>query len=54
VKATAETVRRALLDAQAAQTSAEKAIGRATADIGETEARLVQVSTHTPTGYWGW
>lgn len=44
VKTTAETVKRALVDAKTAQTSAEKAIARARADIGDTEARLVQVT----------
>uniref|UniRef100_A0A8C2XM76 Laminin, beta 2 (laminin S) n=1 Tax=Cyclopterus lumpus TaxID=8103 RepID=A0A8C2XM76_CYCLU len=44
VKTTAETVKQALMDAQTAQTSAEKAIARAKADIGVTEARLVQVT----------
>lgn len=43
VKTTAETVKQALVDAKTAQTSAEKAIARAKADIGETEARLAQV-----------
>lgn len=43
VKTTAETVKQALAGAQTAQTSAEKAIARAKADIGDTEARLVQV-----------
>uniref|UniRef100_A0A8C4NQ25 Laminin, beta 2 (laminin S) n=1 Tax=Dicentrarchus labrax TaxID=13489 RepID=A0A8C4NQ25_DICLA len=44
VKTTAETVKQALMDAKNAQTSAEKAIARAKADIGDTEARLAQVS----------
>lgn len=44
VKTTAETVKQALVDAKTAQTSAEKAIARAKADIGETEARLAQVT----------
>uniref|UniRef100_A0A671WND1 Laminin subunit beta-2 n=1 Tax=Sparus aurata TaxID=8175 RepID=A0A671WND1_SPAAU len=44
VKTTAETVKQALLDAKTAQTSAEKAIARAKADIGDTEARLAQVT----------
>lgn len=43
VKTTAETVKKALVDAKTAQTSAEKAIARAKDDIGETEARLAQV-----------
>ena len=46
VKTTAETVKQALLDAKTAQTSAEKAIARAKADIGDTEARLAQVTGH--------
>uniref|UniRef100_A0A665X2B1 Laminin subunit beta-2-like n=1 Tax=Echeneis naucrates TaxID=173247 RepID=A0A665X2B1_ECHNA len=43
VKTTAETVTKALVDAKTAQTSAEKAIARAKADIDMTEARLAQV-----------
>lgn len=43
VKTTAETVKQALVDARSAQTSAEKAIARARADIGDTETRLAQV-----------
>lgn len=43
VKTTAETVNQALVDARTAQTSAEKAIARARADIGDTETRLAQV-----------
>lgn len=43
VKTTAETVKQALADARSAQTSAEKAIARARADIGDTETRLAQV-----------
>ena len=43
VKTTAEKVKQALVDAKTAQASAEKAINRANADIGETQARLVQV-----------
>lgn len=46
VKTTAETVKQALLDAKTAQTSAEKAIARAKADIGDTEARVAQVTGH--------
>lgn len=46
MKTTAETVKQALLDAKTAQTSAEKAIARAKADIGDTEARLAQVTGH--------
>ncbi|MEQ2311731.1 hypothetical protein AMECASPLE_023674, partial [Ameca splendens] len=42
VKSTAETVKQALVDAKTAQTSAEKAIERAKADIRETENRLAQ------------
>lgn len=45
VKTTGETVKRALVDAKTAQTSAEKAIARAKADIGDTETRLAQVGT---------
>lgn len=44
VKTTAETVQQALVDAKNAQTSAEKAIAKAKADIGDTEARLAQVT----------
>lgn len=44
VKTTAETVKQALVDAKIAQTSAEKAIARARADIRETEDRLAQVT----------
>lgn len=43
VKTTAETVKQALVDAKTAQMSAEKAIARARADIGDTETRLAQV-----------
>uniref|UniRef100_A0A8C6PA12 Laminin subunit beta-2 n=1 Tax=Nothobranchius furzeri TaxID=105023 RepID=A0A8C6PA12_NOTFU len=43
VKTTAETVKQALVDARTAQASAEKAIAKAKADIGETESRLAQV-----------
>uniref|UniRef100_A0A673C8J1 Laminin subunit beta-2-like n=1 Tax=Sphaeramia orbicularis TaxID=375764 RepID=A0A673C8J1_9TELE len=43
IKTTAETVKQALVDAKTAQTTAEKAIARARADIGETEDRLAQV-----------
>lgn len=45
VKTTAEMVKQALVDAKTAQTSAEKAISRAKADIGDTEARLAQVTS---------
>lgn len=44
VKTTAETVKQALVDAKTAQTSAEKAIAKARADIRETEDRLAQVT----------
>lgn len=47
VKKTAETVKQALADAKTAQTSAEKAIARAKADIGDTETRLAQVKNIT-------
>lgn len=43
VKTTAETVKQALVDAKTAQMSAEKAIARARADIGDTETRLAMV-----------
>uniref|UniRef100_A0A7N6BZT2 Laminin, beta 2 (laminin S) n=1 Tax=Anabas testudineus TaxID=64144 RepID=A0A7N6BZT2_ANATE len=43
VKSTSETVKQALVDAKTAQTSAEKAIARAKADIVETETQLEQV-----------
>uniref|UniRef100_A0A665X2H1 Laminin subunit beta-2-like n=1 Tax=Echeneis naucrates TaxID=173247 RepID=A0A665X2H1_ECHNA len=46
VKTTAETVTKALVDAKTAQTSAEKAIARAKADIDMTEARLAQPPWH--------
>lgn len=44
VKSTTETVKKALVDAKAAQTSAEKAIANARADIRDTENRLAQVN----------
>lgn len=44
VKATTEAVKKALFNCRTAQTSAEKAIGTAKADILDTEARLAQVS----------
>ena len=44
VKTTAETVKHALVGAKTAQMSAEKAIARAKADIGDTETRLAQVT----------
>uniref|UniRef100_A0A673CGK1 Laminin subunit beta-2-like n=2 Tax=Sphaeramia orbicularis TaxID=375764 RepID=A0A673CGK1_9TELE len=44
IKTTAETVKQALVDAKTAQTTAEKAIARARADIGETEDRLAQTT----------
>lgn len=44
VKKTAQTVKQALVDAKTAQASAEKAIVRAKADIGDTETRLAQVN----------
>lgn len=47
VKTTAETLKQALVDAKTAQTSAEKAIARARADIGETEALLAQIESET-------
>lgn len=43
VRSTSETVKQALVDAKTAQTSAEKAIARAKADIVETETQLEQV-----------
>lgn len=45
MKSTAEAVTQALLDAQTAQTSAEKAIAKAKTDIGEARNRLTQVTT---------
>uniref|UniRef100_A0A7N8XWQ2 Laminin subunit beta-2 n=1 Tax=Mastacembelus armatus TaxID=205130 RepID=A0A7N8XWQ2_9TELE len=47
VKTTAETVKKALVDAKTVQTSAEKAIARAKADIGETETKLLILKTQT-------
>ncbi|KAM4571448.1 laminin subunit beta-2 [Fundulus diaphanus] len=47
VKSTAETVKQALMDAETAQTSAEKAIARARGDIRETEYRLTQIESET-------
>lgn len=47
VKTTAETVEQALVDAKNAQTSAEKAITKARADIGETKKRLTEVSKNS-------
>lgn len=44
VRATTETVKKALSNCKTAQTSAEKAIMRAKADIVDTETRLAQVS----------
>lgn len=44
VKATTEAVKKALLSCKTAQTSAEKAIMAAKADIMDTETRLAQVS----------
>ncbi|XP_061592828.1 laminin subunit beta-2 isoform X1 [Cololabis saira] len=49
VKTAAETVTQALLDAQTAQTSAEKAIARARTDIGDTENRLAEIESETTT-----
>lgn len=43
VKTAAETVKQALVDAKTAQTTAEKAIAKAKADIDMTETRLAQV-----------
>uniref|UniRef100_A0A3B3YPJ9 Laminin subunit beta-2 n=1 Tax=Poecilia mexicana TaxID=48701 RepID=A0A3B3YPJ9_9TELE len=43
LKSTAETVKQALVDAKTAQTSAEKAIASARADIRDTENRLAEV-----------
>lgn len=45
VKATTEAVKKALMNSKTAQTSAEKAIMTAKADITETENRLAQVSS---------
>ncbi|XP_061636801.1 laminin subunit beta-2 isoform X1 [Phyllopteryx taeniolatus] len=50
VKTTAETVKQALVDAKTAQTSAEKAIARARADIDDTETRLAQIESETSNG----
>lgn len=50
VKTTAETVKHALVGAKTAQMSAEKAIARAKADIGDTETRLAQVTLPLHTG----
>ncbi|XP_077370920.1 laminin subunit beta-2 isoform X1 [Festucalex cinctus] len=47
VKTTTETVKQALVDAKTAQTSAEKAIARARADIDDTEIRLAQIESET-------
>uniref|UniRef100_A0A3P9JZ19 Laminin, beta 2 (laminin S) n=1 Tax=Oryzias latipes TaxID=8090 RepID=A0A3P9JZ19_ORYLA len=47
VKSTAEAVTQALLDAQTAQTSAEKAIAKAKTDIGEARKRLTQIESET-------
>ncbi|XP_055079201.1 laminin subunit beta-2 [Periophthalmus magnuspinnatus] len=47
IKTTAEAVKQALADAQTAQTSAEKAISRARADIHDTEGRLTQIESET-------
>uniref|UniRef100_A0AAV2M1N9 ubiquitinyl hydrolase 1 n=1 Tax=Knipowitschia caucasica TaxID=637954 RepID=A0AAV2M1N9_KNICA len=46
-KTTAEAVKRALADAHTAQTSAEKTISRARADIQETEGKLTQMESET-------
>lgn len=45
VKGTAEVVKKALEDATSAQASAEKAIQKARADIGDTETRLAQIES---------
>uniref|UniRef100_A0A3Q2YST7 Laminin, beta 2 (laminin S) n=1 Tax=Hippocampus comes TaxID=109280 RepID=A0A3Q2YST7_HIPCM len=50
VKTTAERVKQALVDAKTAQTSAEKAIARARADIDDTETRLAQIESETSNG----
>nr|XP_015824217.2 laminin subunit beta-2 isoform X1 [Nothobranchius furzeri] len=50
VKTTAETVKQALVDARTAQASAEKAIAKAKADIGETESRLAQIRSEASDG----
>uniref|UniRef100_A0A3B3VYA6 LAMB1/2/3/4 helical domain-containing protein n=1 Tax=Poecilia latipinna TaxID=48699 RepID=A0A3B3VYA6_9TELE len=47
LKSTAETVKQALVDAKTAQTSAEKAIASARADIRDTENRLAEIETET-------
>lgn len=47
VKSTTETVKQALVDAKTAQTSAEKAIANAKADIRETQNRLAQIESET-------
>uniref|UniRef100_A0A3P9JI64 Laminin subunit beta 2 n=1 Tax=Oryzias latipes TaxID=8090 RepID=A0A3P9JI64_ORYLA len=47
VKSTVEAVTQALLDAQTAQTSAEKAIAKAKTDIGEARNRLTQIESET-------
>lgn len=51
VKTAAETVKQALVDAKTAQTTAEKAIAKAKADIDMTETRLAQVMRWKPLAF---